>query len=88
MVWMDDSCAVDCVTVLSIDGITLTLTSNGDGGDCTGIGKIVTKGRASGCAGVSVTSDAGDGGDCAGVGATDGGDASSSSVICIITTSI
>ena len=80
---MDDSCAVDGTITLSGDGITLTLTltSNSDGGDCTGVDKTVTDGRGYGCAGVGATSNDGDGGDCAGVGATNGGDASSSSVL-------
>ena len=78
---MEDSCAVDGVTVFSGGGITLTLTSNGDGGNCAGVGKTVTYGCGFNSAGLGATSNDGDGGDCAGVGATNGGDASSSSVI-------
>ena len=72
MIWMDDICDVDGLSALSAGGITLTLTSNGDGGDFTVIGKIVTNDRGSSCVGVGATSNDGDGGDCAGEGTTDG----------------
>ena len=74
MVWMDYSCDIDGATVLSVDGITLSLTSNDDGVNCTWIGKLVTNGRGSGCAGVGATINDGGGGDYAGVGVTNGGD--------------